>query len=77
MLRLEVVFVQILISLCVREIRDVKHLYLRLYSIVVVTTHPNGCIEFGQTVEGFVQQVVFVWTQPQGDVVHLVPDRSL
>ena len=46
-----VVFDQILIPLCVREIRDVKH----LYTIVVVTEHPHGWMCFEQTTEGLVQ----------------------
>ena len=43
----QVVIGQMLIPLCVREIRDVKH----LHTIVVGTALPNGKIEFGQTVD--------------------------
>ena len=47
----QVVFCQMFIPLCVREIRDVKHLHV----IVVDTTHPQGWIHLVQTVEGLEQ----------------------
>ena len=54
----QVVFCQMFIPLCVREIRDVKQEHL--HAIVVDTGHLQSWIHLVQTDEGLEQEVVFV-----------------